>query len=86
MDLLSGSWPGEIYVFNRKRNGVYLAPAKLTAGGKPLNVGKASAVAVTDWNGDGALDLIVGNIDGQVQLIPSTGRAWRTGMETGCPI
>jgi len=79
MDLVSGSWPGEIYVFNRKRNGVYLAPSKLTTGGKPLNIGKASAVAVTDWNGDGALDLVVGNIDGQVQLIPSTGKTQQWG-------
>ena len=71
VDIVSGSWPGEIYVFHRKRNGIYLEPVKLTQGGKPLNVGKASAVAVTDWNGDGALDLVIGNIDGQVQLVAS---------------
>lgn len=74
LDIVSGSWPGEIYVFDRKRNGVYQLPGILAVGGKPLNVGKASAVAVADWNGDGTLDLVVGNIEGQVHLIPNTGR------------
>src|SRR5262249_35438174 len=39
--------------------------------GKDLNVGNASAVFAADWDGDGALDLLVGNIDGEVWLVPN---------------
>src|SRR5262249_27212523 len=41
---------------------------------KPVFVtGTASAVHAFDWNGDGAIDLIVGDIRGGVYLIPNEG-------------
>jgi hypothetical protein len=73
LDLVSGSWPGDIYFFRGKGNGVFAAPETLKAHGKPVNVGRASAVAVADWDGDGDLDLIVGNIEGEVHLLTNQG-------------
>ena len=75
-DILSGSWPGEIYAFYRKPNGTYAAPEKLShAKGRAIKVGSASAVAAVDWSGNGRIDLIIGNIDGAVFLIPNEGTA-----------
>src|SRR5436190_14133248 len=74
MDLLSGSWPGEIYVFYRKANGTYAAAEKLKdKNGRPIKVGSASAVAVADWDGDGDLDLVIGNIEGAVFRLTNEG-------------
>ena len=74
MDLLSGSWPGEIYVFYRKANGTYAAAETLKdKNGRVIKVGSASAVAVADWDGDGDLDLVIGNIDGAVFLLTNEG-------------
>src|SRR5262249_15253926 len=41
---------------------------------KPISItGTASAVHAVDWNGDGVLDLLVGDIRGNVYLIPNEG-------------
>jgi len=75
-DLLSGSWPGEIYVFYRKANGTYAAGETLKdKNGRLIKVGSASAAAVADWDGDGDLDLVIGNIDGAVFLLTNEGSA-----------
>ncbi len=74
MDILSGSWPGEIYFFSRRPNGTYGAPKQLRyASGSKIKVGSASAVAVSDWNHDTLPDLLVGDIGGFVHLIPNSG-------------
>jgi hypothetical protein len=120
-DLISGSWPGEIYFFRGKGKGDFEPPVKLKdKSGKTINVGggiqrqdgnyilvagdatyektdkgtvilyegerievpegkqagitgTASAVHAVDWNGDGLIDLIVGNISGGVYLVPNEG-------------
>jgi hypothetical protein len=73
-DILSGSFPGEIYLFNQKPNRTYASPVKLKdKNGKVINVGRASAVALGDWRVKGTLDLVVGNIDGKVFLLPNEG-------------
>lgn len=73
-DILSGSWPGEIYFFRRLADGTFATGEPLkTAAGKPLNVGSASAPFAFDWDADGKLDLIVGTIGGDVWFVPNVG-------------
>lgn len=80
-DLLSGSWPGEIYLFRRKANGTYAAPEKLKdKAGNLIKVGSASAVAAADWDGDGDLDLVIGNIEGAVFRVVNDGTAQKPAL------
>ena len=72
-DLVSGSWPGELHWFRRKPNGTYATAQTLRTSNGTLNAGKASAIAVADWDGDRDLDLIIGNIEGQVLLAINEG-------------
>jgi hypothetical protein len=73
-DMLSGSYPGEIYLFRQKPNRTYASAVKLKdKHGKVINVGRAAAVALGDLHGKGTLDLVVGNIDGKVFLLPNEG-------------
>jgi VCBS repeat protein len=70
-DILSGSWPGEIYIFRRQPDGSFAATEKLVDEiDKPINLGHSSTVFAVDWNADGAIDLLVGNIMGEVHLVP----------------
>lgn len=124
MDLLSGSWPGEIFLFKGGEGRSFAAPEMLKdrndeiiniGGGieerpngegilirgnaewettdegtfvtyhgkriestpeKPISsTGTASTVRATDWDGDGDFDLIVGDIRGNVFLVPNEGTA-----------
>jgi hypothetical protein len=69
-DVLSGSWPGEIYLFRRQKDGTFADGETLKGkDGKPINPGSASAPFAFDWDGDGKLDLIVGTVDGAVWLL-----------------
>jgi hypothetical protein len=66
-DVLSGSWPGEVYFFQRKPDGTFAAGQTLKhPDGKAVNVGRASTAFAVDWDGDGRLDLLVGNLSGEV--------------------
>jgi hypothetical protein len=121
LDLVSGSWPGEIYFFKGKGKGEFEAPVKLRdKDGKLINpnggvkkredgsiwvygdathektdkgafviydgeripvdeskgafiTGTASAVHAVDWDGDGKIDLLIGDIGGNVYLVPNEG-------------
>jgi hypothetical protein len=123
LDLISGSWPGELYFFRGKGKGDFEAPRQIKdKNGEPLNpgggiredpdgsilitgdakfeetkeghdviyrgkrikttpdkpvavTGCATAVHAVDWDGDGALDLLVGDIRGRVWLIRNEGTA-----------
>jgi len=69
-DVISGSWPGEIYLFENLGDRRFAAPRRLKhQGGKLINVGNAAAVFAADWDRDGDLDLLIGDIDGQVHLV-----------------
>jgi len=72
-DVLSGSWPGEIYWFRGSAGGGFAAAETLKRYGTNLNVGRASALAATDWDGDGDIDLLIGTIDGWVTLLDNQG-------------
>jgi FG-GAP-like repeat len=120
-DLISGSWPGEIFFFHGKGKGQFEAPIKLKDKfGKTINVGgglrkdsgdmilvagdakfeetdkgqviiyegeripippdkqggitgTASTVHAVDWDGDGVIDLLVGDIGGNVYLLRNEG-------------
>jgi hypothetical protein len=77
-DIISGSFPGEIYFFRRQQDGKFAAGVPVKGrDGKPINVGSASAAFAVDWNSRGAMDLIVGTILGEVWLVPNA----RTGKE-----
>lgn len=121
IDLISGSWPGEIFIFRGGPGHVFGPPEMLKdKDGKIINVGGgvqkqpdgsimitgnarfekkdgknvviyhdqtiestpekpvmvtgcASAVHAVDWNGDGRIDLLVGDISGHVWFIPNEG-------------
>ncbi len=119
-DIITGSWPGEIFIFRGQPGGKFGPPEKLkdksgeiinVAGGvqdrpgeilitgdaefkedkdghyavyngkiyrntdekQVLVTGCASSVCIADWNGDGLLDLIVGDIGGNVWLYLNEG-------------
>lgn len=120
LDIISGSWPGEIFFFKGGPDHTFADPVKLRdKAGKLINVtggkrihdniisvagdatwekkdgknfivydgewiecppdketyttGTASAVFAFDWDGDGLLDLIVGEIGGTVHWIRNEG-------------
>lgn len=93
-DIISGSWPGEIYFFRKLPDGNFAAAVALRdKDGKPINVGSASAVFAADWEGTGVPNLIVGTLTGEVQVVPNEGSkgAWKFGsprplMANGQPI
>jgi hypothetical protein len=75
-DVISGSWPGEIYFFQRRDDGKFAAAETLKhRDGTPIKVGSASAVFAHDWNGNGRLDLVIGDIEGSVWLVSNEGDA-----------
>jgi hypothetical protein len=77
LDLVTGSYsPGDIYWFRCKEGRTFEDKKVLVASGKGKNgTGKlcASSVAAVDWDGDGLVDLIVGNIWGEVFFLKNTG-------------
>jgi VCBS repeat protein len=122
VDLLSGSWPGELFLFERQPDGSFLAPEMLkdksghyidigggiTESGNEILItgngefiekdgktvvtyhgeevaakpgkqiaitGTASSAFAIDWDADGDMDLLVGDIRGNVWLVPNEGDA-----------
>ncbi|MSR62435.1 MAG: VCBS repeat-containing protein, partial [Planctomycetes bacterium] len=67
VDLLSGSYsPGDLYLFAGTAPG-FAAPRVLQdAHGGALRVGRAAWPFACDWDRDGDLDLVLGNMYGKV--------------------
>ena len=72
-DILSGCYEGDLYFFKGKGKGEFAAPVKLQRDGKNINLGASSTVFAADWRGTGRLDLLVGNMQGDLYLIPNNG-------------
>jgi hypothetical protein len=75
MDLLVGSWSGELFLFLNEGSGgqpVFGKPIKLNDG--KLDVGSDSSPDMVDVNGDGKKDLIVGNEKGEVFIFINIGK------------
>lgn len=76
VDVISGSWPGEIYFFRRLQEGRFADAERLVhRDDTEINVGSAAAAHAVDWDNDGDLDLIVGTIDGKLHFLPREGGA-----------
>jgi len=74
VDILSGSYPGEIYLFVGNQDGTFQKSIKIqNKHGKDLKVDRAAAVFAVDWDRDGDLDLVIGNIKGEVCFVPNEG-------------
>ncbi len=74
--MLSGSFPGEIYFFRRLADDKFARHELLKAkNGKTINAGQASTAFAVDWDADGDLDLLLGNIMGDVNVVTNEGNA-----------
>lgn len=75
VDIISGSYsPGDLYLFQRQADGTFAEGTIIKNDqDKPVNVGAAAAVYAADWDSDGDLDLVIGNISGEVYLVANEG-------------
>lgn len=72
--MISGSYTGGVSLFRGDGKGGLLAETKLlTTSGKPLSEESAQSPCLTDWDGDGDLDLVLGFIQGNVRLYLNQG-------------
>lgn len=74
LDILTGSIAGDVVVFLRNANGTYGRGGTLRfKSGRVLNLGRGSTVVAADWRGKGVFDLIIGNAEGAIYLVPNEG-------------
>ncbi|MBK8101125.1 MAG: VCBS repeat-containing protein [Planctomycetes bacterium] len=70
-DVITGSWPGRIHWFPGSDGGSFARGRTLRhADGTEIEPGRASAAFAADWNADGHVDLLVGNIAGAIVWLP----------------
>lgn len=70
-DIITGSYhPGELYFFKRNADKTFAKGEKIAdKNGKPICIAPASTPFAVDFDADGDLDLIVGDIQGNVHLV-----------------
>ncbi|MCG3184652.1 MAG: hypothetical protein ICCCNLDF_02780 [Planctomycetes bacterium] len=70
-DILTGSYtPGDLYLFARKQDGSFAKGEVLKdKEGNNIAVGRATTPYAVDWDSDGDLDLLVGDIQGYAWLV-----------------
>ncbi|NQX97775.1 MAG: VCBS repeat-containing protein, partial [Flavobacteriales bacterium] len=73
LDLYVGEYNGAIKVFTNNGSGVFTAAADLQAGGTAIDVGGYSAPTFADIDGDGDLDLYVGEYYGSIEFFTNNG-------------
>lgn len=74
LDIISGSYnPGHLYFFRNTGDGYAKGEVLNHADGSPILMGQASTPFAFDWTGNGNLDLLVGDIRGNVWLVPGEG-------------
>jgi hypothetical protein len=77
LDLLVGSEQGKVIFFpniGSARSPKYGAGKPLSAGGTEISAGYRARIDVADWNGDGKLDLLVGDCLSAVDKTTERGR------------
>ena len=70
-DIITGSYhPGELYFFKRNADKTFAKGEKIAdKDGKPICIAPASTPFALDFDADGDLDLLVGDIQGNVHLV-----------------
>ncbi|MFC1500048.1 FG-GAP repeat domain-containing protein, partial [Candidatus Zixiibacteriota bacterium] len=70
--IISGSYPGGIYLFAGSANGGFERGIEIAdQGGERVDVGSATSPFAVDWDRDGDLDLLIGNMHGEVFFLPN---------------
>lgn len=73
-ELLSGCYPGDIYLWKKGANGEYVDQQVIQlADGKPVNIGYAATVFPGDIDGDGKIDLLISGLYDGIFLARNTG-------------